>query len=60
MLRLSIVAGQFYPDSKVELEKMIKSMVDEKAVKEDVIGAVSPHAGYPYSGPVTGAVISRM
>ncbi|MDZ4231117.1 MAG: AmmeMemoRadiSam system protein B, partial [Dehalococcoidales bacterium] len=30
------------------------------AVKEEVIGALSPHAGYVYSGPVTGAVISRI
>ena len=39
-----------------ELEALIKTMVDEKAVKEDVLGVVVPHAGYPYSGPVVGAV----
>jgi len=39
---------------------MIGGFVDEKAVKEEVIGLVSPHAGYIYSGPVAGAVISRV
>jgi AmmeMemoRadiSam system protein B len=35
-------------------------MVDETAEKEEVIGLVSPHAGYPYSGPVAAAAISRI
>jgi len=39
---------------------MIEALVDEKAVKEEVIGLVSPHAGYVYSGPVAGATISRI
>ncbi len=39
---------------------MIKKMVDEKAAREEVIGLISPHAGYVYSGPVAGAVISRI
>jgi AmmeMemoRadiSam system protein B/AmmeMemoRadiSam system protein A len=34
--------------------------VDKKAAKEDVIGLLVPHAGYVYSGPVTGATISRV
>jgi AmmeMemoRadiSam system protein B/AmmeMemoRadiSam system protein A len=60
MIREPAVSGQFYPSSPVELRAMIKEMVDEDAVKEDVIGLVSPHAGYMYSGPVAGAVISRV
>jgi len=39
---------------------MIKGMVNDKAVKEEVIGLVAPHAGYIYSGPVVGATISRI
>jgi hypothetical protein len=35
-------------------------MVDEKAEKSEVIGLVLPHAGYIYSGPVVGAVLSRV
>jgi AmmeMemoRadiSam system protein B/AmmeMemoRadiSam system protein A len=60
MTRNPVVAGQFYPGSATELRSMIKEMVDEEAAKEEVIGLVVPHAGYIYSGPVTGATISRI
>ena len=60
MIRNPVVAGQFYPGSPDQLRSMIKGLVDEKAVKEEVIGLVSPHAGYIYSGPVAGATISRI
>ena len=60
MIREPAVAGQFYPASPSQLEEMIQSMVDENAEKVEVIGLVSPHAGYPYSGPVAGATISRI
>jgi len=60
MIRKPAVAGQFYPASPSQLEEMIRGMVDEKAEKEEVIGLVLPHAGYPYSGPVAGATISRI
>jgi len=60
VIREPVVAGQFYPASPDELRKMITSMVDENAEKKAVIGVVSPHAGYPYSGPVAGAVLSRI
>ena len=60
MIRKPVVAGQFYPASPSQLKTMIKSMVNEQAVKEEVIGLVSPHAGYMYSGPVAGATISRI
>jgi AmmeMemoRadiSam system protein B len=60
MIRNAVVAGQFYPDSASELKAMIEAMVDKKAKKEEVIGLLSPHAGYIYSGPVAGAAISRI
>ncbi|MBI4303479.1 MAG: AmmeMemoRadiSam system protein B [Chloroflexi bacterium] len=60
MNREPVVAGQFYPGSPDRLRAMIKGMVDEKAAKEEVIGLVSPHAGYVYSGQVAGATISRV
>jgi AmmeMemoRadiSam system protein B len=59
-MRNPVVAGQFYPASASELKAMIKKMVNEKAEKEEVIGLISPHAGYIYSGPVAGAAISRI
>ncbi|UCG53887.1 MAG: MEMO1 family protein [Dehalococcoidia bacterium] len=60
MIREAVVAGRFYPDSPVELREMIASMIDEMAMKEDIIGLVSPHAGYIYSGSVAGVTISRV
>ncbi|MFC1938301.1 AmmeMemoRadiSam system protein B [Chloroflexota bacterium] len=60
MIRNQAVAGQFYPASPSQLKAMIKELTNEKAVKEDVIGLLSPHAGYIYSGPVAGAVISKL
>ena len=60
MIRHPVVAGQFYPAPASQLKEMIGTMVDEKAKKEEVIGLVSPHAGYIYSGPVAGATISRI
>jgi len=60
MNRQPVVAGQFYPSSASQLKTMIEKMVDAEAEKQEVIGLVSPHAGYVYSGPVAGAVISRV
>jgi AmmeMemoRadiSam system protein B len=60
LTRKPVVAGQFYPASASELKRMIKGMVAEKAKREEAIGVISPHAGYIYSGPVAGAVISRI
>jgi MEMO1 family protein len=60
MTREPVVAGQFYPASPSQLQKMIKGMVDDQAEKSEVIGMVLPHAGYIYSGPVVGAVLSRI
>ena len=60
MNRRPVVAGQFYPASPSQLRAMIEQLVDDNVAREDVIGLVSPHAGYAYSGPVAGAVISRI
>ena len=60
MIRKPVVAGQFYPASAPELKRMLKGMVAEKAKRQEVIGLISPHAGYIYSGAVAGATISRV
>lgn len=60
MKRRPAVAGQFYPSSPSELSKQINGYSDAGARKEEVIGAVSPHAGIMYSGRVAGAVYSRI
>jgi MEMO1 family protein len=60
MIRKPAVAGAFYSASPAQLEATIKSMVQPDADGEKVIGLVCPHAGYPYSGPVAGATLSRI
>ncbi|MCL0052941.1 AmmeMemoRadiSam system protein B [Dehalococcoidales bacterium] len=60
MIRNPVVSGQFYPASSSQLKAMIDRFIDKKVVKEEVIGLISPHAGYVYSGAVAGAVISKI
>jgi AmmeMemoRadiSam system protein B len=59
MIRSAVAAGRFYPDSASEISEIMETLVDKNAQKEAVIGLLMPHAGYPYSGPVAGATISR-
>lgn len=59
MIREPVVAGQFYPDRKDDLENMIKSCIEHEygpgiqptESNQKVYGIVCPHAGYIYSGP---------
>lgn len=59
MIREPVVAGQFYPDRKDDLENMIKSCIEHEygpgnqptESNQKVYGIVCPHAGYVYSGP---------
>ncbi|MCP4583862.1 MAG: AmmeMemoRadiSam system protein B [candidate division Zixibacteria bacterium] len=53
--RSPAVAGAFYPGEPAELAKMIAEMLagaDKPFVGGDIVGLISPHAGYVYSGPV--------
>jgi AmmeMemoRadiSam system protein B len=60
MVRKPAVAGQFYPGTKEGLERDLAKMIPDIAEKIDAIGAMSPHAGYIYSGPVAGEVYARL
>jgi MEMO1 family protein len=54
-VRRPAVSGMFYPDSPAALRKDIDIYLRHAAVpdlKENVIGIISPHAGYMYSGQV--------
>lgn len=54
-VRPAAVAGAFYPADPQELTKMIDEMLAKAApppVDGEILAAVAPHAGYPYSGPV--------
>lgn len=59
-VRNPVVSGQFYPESPSLLQSQIEGFVDKRVPKEEVVGVVSPHAGYIYSGVVAGAVISKI
>lgn len=60
MDRSPVVAGQFYPGRPAALRDEVQRLIDTSASREEVIGLVSPHAGYVYSGPVAGATFSRI
>ncbi len=56
-IRPCAVAGQFYPDEKKELEKMVENFLKEAEIPEiegEVFGLILPHAGYIFSGFVAG------
>ena len=58
MIRNPAVAGHFYSGTKSALSKEIESLVGKTIKKEEVIGVVSPHAGYMYSGAVAAGVLA--
>jgi len=59
MDRTPAVAGSFYAGTREELERSVASCMEE-AERVPALGVVSPHAGYMYSGPVAGALFSRV
>ncbi len=59
-VRMPTFAGQFYDGDPKRLTSQVEKYVDVTQPKKDCIGIVSPHAGFMYSGPVAGAVYSRI
>ncbi|MCV0412076.1 MEMO1 family protein [Nitrosarchaeum sp.] len=60
-IRTPAVAGMFYPNEKKELKKVIKECflhnfgpgkIPPSNIKKKIFGAICPHAGYVYSGPI--------
>ena len=60
MKRPPAVAGQFYYGTAERLTSQVEQYTSKEAVREKVIGAISPHAGLMYSGHVAGAVYSSI
>ena len=60
MPRRAVVAGQFYPADPKTLRDTIASFTPEVEQREQVLGALCPHAGYTFSGPVAGQVFARI
>jgi AmmeMemoRadiSam system protein B len=59
MIREAAVAGRFYPGTRDGLLEDIRQFVVE-AERQPTVAVVCPHAGYQFSGPVAGAVYSRV
>ncbi|MCS7280971.1 MAG: AmmeMemoRadiSam system protein B [Desulfobacterota bacterium] len=54
-IREPSVSGSFYPDNPSTLKKTIERYLENARIEKiegDVVGIVSPHAGYMYSGQV--------
>jgi len=62
MIREPAVAGRFYTDDPSSLRREVRGFLHAGAApsQEKVIGLVSPHAGYVYSGQVAGDVFARV
>lgn len=58
MIRESVVAGKFYPDSARVLQGELSKLLERGKHAEDAIAIISPHAGYIYSGAVAGKTFS--
>ena len=59
-LRRPAVAGAFYPADADALEATIRKCLGPTTTRVDAFGAITPHAGYVYSGEVAGRVYSRI
>ena len=70
-MRKPAVAGSFYPGSFTGLQRQIEDCFkhplgpgalpgEGKSAERHILGLVSPHAGYIYSGPVAANGFSRM
>jgi MEMO1 family protein len=60
MIREPKFSGKFYLSERHALRKSVNSFLEPDAEKVKAIGAMVPHAGYLCSGPVAGAVYSRI
>jgi AmmeMemoRadiSam system protein B len=60
MQRQPVVAGQFYPGSEIKLRDALSHLIPINRSPKRVIGIISPHAGYVYSGSIAGKVYSQI
>jgi len=60
MSRTPAVANMFYPGETGELKRQLDAFIAPISQPKEVIAAISPHAGYVYSGGVAGTVFSQI
>ena len=58
--RNSAFAGRFYSSNPVQLIEEMKTYTNTYSDKEPVLGIISPHASFIYSGEVAGSVYSAI
>ena len=60
-IRLSAIAGSWYPDDPEELTNLIDGFLDDVSpVDGEPLALIVPHAGYMYSGPVAAAGFKQL
>lgn len=61
MTRKAIFANKgWYPNTETQLSKALSEYISTDELATDAFACLVPHAGYSYSGPVAGAVFSRI
>ncbi len=61
MKRTPAVAGQFYPAEENTLRRNIRSLLPGQiATRKGILAAISPHAGYVYSGGVAAETLGQI
>lgn len=63
IIRPAYVAGHFYPDNPNDLRDMVRQYIEESGVEPapgKVLGLITPHAGYIYSGLTAGHAYARI
>lgn len=58
MIRQPAVAGQFYPGSAIALRRELQRLIPAVSQKRPAVGAISPHAGYVYSGATAARLLA--
>ena len=62
-VRTSAVAGSFYPNSADRLSSQVQDFIDSaqpRFMRGNLIGLISPHAGFAYSGHVAGHAYKQL
>ncbi len=60
-VRPAAVAGKFYPDDPVDLRGLVESFLASAPVEKGPSpkAVITPHAGYPYSGPIAATAFAQ-
>ena len=60
MQRQPAVADRFYTGSAQQLRAELARLIRPSETRKKVVGIISPHAGYMYSGPIAGKVYAAI